>query len=115
MYWSSRRSVSHVSCPQSYLEAAEKIKFDRYADLANRYGAEFIPFALETYGTFSSNSCRVLKILKAASSAYSAPIPASSLGSYAVQTLSVGLQRGNALVAKRGCIEARAAATEQYE
>ena len=107
----SRTSV----VPRATLEAAEKIKFDRYADLAKRYGAEFIPFALETYGTFSSNASRLLKILKAASGAYSAPIPASSLGSYAVQVLSAGLQRGNALICKKGCIEARAAATGQGE
>jgi len=64
---------------------------------------------MESYGAFAGSAVKVLKLLKRAAGSPFHTIPASSVGTYAAQVLSVGPQRGNAMVAKKGAVESRAA------
>jgi hypothetical protein len=95
--------------PLAAVSAAEKKKKARYSDFAAKHGAKFMPFALETFGCFGVSAVQVLKLLRQASGGAFFSIPASSVGTYAAQCLSVGLQRGNGMVSKRGAVAARAA------
>ena len=104
----SRYSILHLAAAN----AAERKKFSRYLPLAKQFGATFLPFAVESFGAFGVSAVKVLKLLRQASNTFNS-IPASSLGTYAAQVLAVGLQRGNATVAKRGAVETRAAAVHQ--
>jgi hypothetical protein len=55
------------------------------------------------------SAVQVLKLLRQASGGAFFSIPASSVGTYAAQCISVGLQRGNGTVSRRGAVAARAA------
>src|SRR3569623_1672370 len=70
-----------------------------------------IPFVLESYGAFGSAK-EVLKLLKAAANSQSALLCGPTLDSFAAQaarTILVALQKGNALIARRGATAARPA------
>ena len=102
----SRTSITALAT----VSAAEKKKRDRYTQFATKHGANFLPFAIETFGCFGVSAVQVLKLLRQASGGAFFSIPASSLGTYAAQCLSVGLQRGNGMVSRRGAVAARASA-----
>ena len=108
-------TVAHPVAPSrgskvALAAAAEKKKYSRYTEFAQKHGAKFFPFAVESYGAFAGSAVQVLKLLKRAAGNPFHTIPASSVGTYASQVLAVGLQRGNAMVAKKGAVESRTAA-----
>ena len=83
----------------------------KYKDWALALGAKFLPFVLETHGALGQQAEDVLKLLtKAASASSHLPMPVRDFMKYTRQALSISLQRGNALVAKMGAIDARTAA-----
>ena len=96
--------------PLATVSAAERKKRGRYTHFATKHGANFLPFAVESFGCFGVSAVQVLKLLRQASGGAFFSIPASSLGSYAAQCSSVGLQMENGMVARRGAVAARAAA-----
>lgn len=99
------------STPLKSAADAEKVKITKYAALAAKQAATFQPFVLETYGAFGKRASEVLKMLRiaAAKSVFALPIALDSFAAHAARTLSVALQKGNALVGSRGATEARAA------
>ena len=90
---------------------AEQAKIAKYQELASRRASTFLPFVLESYGAFGKHAQQVLKTLQvaAANSAAALPSGVGSFRDHAARCLSMALQKGNALVAKRGATEARAA------
>ena len=90
---------------------AEQAKIAKYQELTSRRTSTFLPFVLESYGAFSKHAQQVLKTLQvaAANSAAALPSGVGSFRDHAARCLSMALQKGNALVAKRGATEARAA------
>ena len=97
--------------PLAAAGVAEQAKFAKYQELASKRAATFLPFVLESYGAIGRHSQQVLKILQvaAANSAAALPSGAGSFRDHAVRCLSMALQKGNALVARRGATEARVA------
>ena len=65
---------------------------------------------MESYGAYGKKALEVLHILRKAAANAVLPIPTSSSQSSFPQILAVTLQRGNALVFKRGAVDAKAAA-----
>ena len=100
----SRQSVAKLAAASS----AETTKISKYGALAATRAASFLPFIMESYGAFGKKALEVLHILRKAAVNAVLPIPSSQ--SPFSQILSVTLQRGNALVFKRGAVEAKAAA-----
>ena len=70
---------------------------------------------MESYGAYGAQAEQVLKILgsKAKNSVITLPSGVGSFAEYAARTLSLALQKGNALVARRGATEAWAAVVAQ--
>ena len=107
--------VTHACSPSyhspDHLAAAtkaEKRKVADYKEFAARQGAAFSPFVLETYGSFGKAATEVLKILQTqAASSATLTIPLDEFAAHCVRTLSVALQKGNGMVAKRGMDRAR--------
>ena len=70
---------------------------------------------MESYGAYGVQAEEVLKILgsKAKNSMITLPSGVGSFADYAAKTLSLALQKGNALVARRGATETLAAVVAQ--
>ena len=102
----SRHSVTKLAAASS----AEATKASKYAVLAAARAASFLPFIMESYGAYGKKALEVLHILRKAAANAVLPIPTSSSQSSFPQILAVTLQRGNALVFKRGAVDAKAAA-----
>ena len=64
----------------------------------------------ETHGALGRQAEAVLKLLAKAASATTLPMSVRDFMKHTRQALSITLQRGNALVAKMGAINARATA-----
>ena len=113
-------AVTHPASPSrtsfTPLAAAaytEKAKYTKYTALAARQAATFLPFVLESYGAFGKRANEVLRILRKAAKntllALSSELTVDSFAAHAARTLSVALQKGNALIGRRGATMARAA------
>ena len=100
----SRHSVTKLAAASS----AEAPKVSKYAVLAAARAASFLPFIMESYGAYGKKALEVLHILRKAAANAVLPIPTSSSQSSFPQILAVTLQRGNALVFKRGAVDAAA-------
>jgi len=112
-------AISHPAAPSrttatplAAATAAEHLKQEKYKALAIRHASTFHPFVLESHGAYGAQANEVMKLLRAAApnSAMSLPTGVGSFADYAAKCLAVALQKGNALVARRGATEARAAA-----
>jgi len=101
----------HSSTPLAAATVTENAKISKYAKLAATHASSFHPFVLESYGAYGTRTEQVMKLLSkaAADSAYLLPCGLSAFLGYARKTLSVALQKGNALVGRRGAIDSRAA------
>jgi hypothetical protein len=99
---------SERSCAAA--DAMQAIKNRHYKDWALERGGKFFPFILETHGALGRQAEDVLKLLTKAASAAPLPVSVREFMQNTRQALSITLQRGNALVAKMGAINARAAA-----
>ena len=115
-------AVTHPTAPSRQqatpLAAAshvEHTKSAKYNALARRRATTFLPFVMESYGAYGAQAEQVLKILssKAKNSVITLPSGVGSFAEYAARTLSLALQKGNALVARRGATEAWAAVVAQ--
>ena len=111
--------ISHPAAPSrkstyplAAAAAAEHKKIEHYKGLATRYGAVFQPFIVESFGAFGKHADEVMKVLRTAAALESPILPqgVGSFSDYAVKCLAMALQKGNALVARKGAIEARSAA-----
>lgn len=101
------------STPLAAAAYTEKAKYTKYTALAARQAATFLPFVLESYGAFGKRANEVLRILRKAAKntllALSSELTVDSFAAHAARTLSVALQKGNALIGRRGATMARAA------
>ena len=110
-------AVTHPGAPSRKsdrrLAAADDLqatKNRRYKDWALARGGKFLPFVCETHGALGHQAGEVLKLLAKAASNTTLPMSVRDFTKHFQQALSVTLQRGNALVAKMGAINARATA-----
>ena len=90
------------STPLAAAAYTEKAKYTKYTALAARQAA-----------TFGKRANEVLRILRKAAKntllALSSELTVDSFAAHAARTLSVALQKGNALIGRRGATMARAA------
>jgi hypothetical protein len=110
-------AVTHPGAPCRKTEYAlaaandlQSIKNKKYGDWATQRGGRFLPFVLETHGALGKQADAVLKLLAKVASHSSAVLSVTDFLKEFKQKLSVTLQRGNALVAKLGAVNSRAAA-----
>ena len=100
-------SITHPSCKsyasmgaKEYLaaKAREAVKHKKYDSQSSSNGAKFIPFVLETYGGFGKEALAFIKKLSKFYTELS-PTPVHESFSLLVsKSISVALQKGNALV-----------------
>ena len=100
----SRNSLTPLAAAAS----TEATKVGKYGVLAAARAATFLPFVMESFGAFGKEALKVLHILHKAAANATLPL----LRTHVYQTLSVALQRGNSLIAKRG-VDAKAAAWDR--
>ena len=110
-------AVTHPGAPSRKSDrrfaAADDIQATKnrhYKDWALARGGKFFPFVYETHGALGRQAEAVLKLLAKAASATTLPMSVRDFMRHTRQALSITLQRGNALVAKMGAINARATA-----
>jgi len=86
----------------------EKTKSAKYVSWVKKYhpGAEFVPFVLETYGTFGAQCSTIITAL-AREAERNTDITQTAFRKYAYRKLSVDLQYGNATVAFDGVRKVR--------
>ena len=101
--------------PLAAAKIVEHAKSEKYNDLARRHATTFLPFVMESYGAYGDRTEEILKILraKAKDSAMILPSGVGSYADYAAKLLSLALQKGNALIARRGATDALAAVVAQ--
>ena len=101
--------------PLAAAKVVEHAKSEKYNDLARRHATTFLPFVMESYGAYGDRAWDILKILsaKAKDSAMILPSGVGSYADYAAKLLSLALQKGNALIARRGATDALAAVVAQ--
>ena len=86
----------------------ERQKHSKYDDQAKAEGATFFPFVLETYGGFGTEASTFIhKISKLYCENSPFPVNRNTFMSKISQSISITLQRGNALVQLAGSISAR--------
>ena len=86
----------------------ERQKHSKYDSQAKAEGATFFPFVLETYGGFGAEASTFIhKISKLYCENSPFPVNRNTFTSKVSRTLSITLQRGNALVLIAGSISAR--------
>ena len=91
----------------------EARKNTRYKKFAIERGARFLPFIVETHGALGKQTGGVYKILaKKAAVSNSADLSVTDFIKQFNQSLSVTLQRGNALVARMGAVNSRSYAAD---
>ena len=107
-------AVTHPGAPSRKSDrrfaAADDIQATKnrhYKDWALARGGRFFPFVYETHGALGRQAEAVLKLLAKAASATTLPMSVRDFMKHTRQALSITLQRGNALVAKMGAINAR--------
>ena len=69
---------------------------------------KFLPFAMETLGAYGTQALDALNILAKLATSTAMAMPPRDFMANVKQALSCALQRGNALVVKRGAVNARA-------
>ena len=115
-------SVIHPASPyyaistiaSTHLGAArfrERQKHNKYDSQAKSEGASFFPFVLETYGGLGAEGSQFLdKLAKLYVENSPFPVNRTAFRTRVNRTISIILQRGNALVQLAGCISTRDAA-----
>ena len=80
---------------------SEGIKDDKYLDFCKQLGAEFVPFAFETYGGLGAKAKKFLSSLARFARENSHVIPPGEIMNSLRYSLAVVLQKGNALIVQR--------------
>ena len=89
----------------------ERQKHNKYDSQAKSEGASFFPFVLETYGGLGAEGSQFLdKLAKLYVENSPFPVNRTAFRTRVNRTISIILQRGNALVQLAGCISTRDAA-----
>ena len=101
----SRRSLAALAAARDI----ENAKAAKYRSVALERGATFSAFITESYGALGNQAVELLKLLN--STLNHAPARPFELSERIVaETLSVALQRGNALISHTGSLAARSQA-----
>jgi hypothetical protein len=111
-------SITHPSCPSYALQGSksplavaklrESIKHNKYDAQALAEGTPFTPFVMETFGGLGKEAVGFIKKISYAYSELSPfPVRRGAFASLITRSLSILLQRGNALVQLAGCQVAR--------
>jgi hypothetical protein len=107
-------SITHPSAP-SFCQAAagralsaasrrEKQKIAKFGPLARAEGSRFVPFVLESFGSFGDQAIKYIREIRQNSiEPHATPITSA----YMVRILAVCLQAGNAFTLLSGCLQAR--------
>lgn len=107
-------SITHPSAPSLCRSAAarplaaakrrEKLKESKYSTIARDEECQFVPFVMESYGSFGKQAFKFLKEVSYHSNDTSL-LPVTTI--QMVRALSICLQTGNAFVLLSGCMQAR--------
>jgi hypothetical protein len=92
--------------PLATARIIENAKSTKYAGVASARGGKFLAFIFETYGAYGRQALDILKSLQSLMSRLSLASPPMARSSI-IETLSIALQRGNALVSHTGALAAR--------
>eukprot|EP00456_Euglypha_rotunda_P049757 TRINITY_DN3993_c0_g2_i4.p1 TRINITY_DN3993_c0_g2~~TRINITY_DN3993_c0_g2_i4.p1 ORF type:complete len:427 (-),score=23.61 TRINITY_DN3993_c0_g2_i4:53-1333(-) len=108
-------SVTHPSSPSlcqgaankplSAAEKREKQKIAKYDELAKSEECRFVPFVLESFGSFGNRAIKFIREIRLSSIEPHAATPITA--AYIVRILAITLQAGNAATLLSGCLQAR--------
>ena len=97
---------SHV--PLFSALSRERDKMNKFRSLSIQEQAQFIPFALETFGAWGRQATKLISdIASLAFESKGISIPSEDLRGEMVRTIAITLQAGNACVLLNGCMRAR--------
>lgn len=100
---SNVRLASSRSDPSASLNRRAQSKIQHHASAARFQHSKFIPFVVESFGGFHSDCFRLLQLIRSSFANFSSSRSTAEFHLEFLQSISVAIQRGNALALLKGC------------